>query len=333
MLPTPKAMRIRRGVQDRWLSWSGLRLLAVGLCLTLGLLLTAGAYAAGSSAEDEALACPSGQTTWLRGHSSPGSALLARFNGTLVGGASAGVDGTWAIPLAVRERPGIYPVAVLDRASGATVASFTCYVDLPVGATATASPSPRPTIAPASPTATSLPPTTAPSTTGTRTPTPIASPVETNTGASTSQTATPEPTITPTLESTSTSVTPSPTAPLPGESSAIVLAIIQADDPDDPELFEYALLENTSVAPQPMAGWQLVNTASDERYAIPNATIPGSELLVIWSGDGENDLAIGTLYWPSLTGHWAPGDTAELRDASGRVVSTLVVSAPEPGEE
>lgn len=305
----------------------GAKWLAGGLGFLLGLLLTiAGVSATGSTLEGEALACPSGQTTWLRGSATPGSALLARFNDVLVGGGSAGADGTWAIPIAVRERPGVYPVAVLERAGSATVASFICYVNLPVGATSTATPSPGPTVAPVTTTATTLPPTPSP-TTPTNTPSPTASSSETAVAGSLQPTATPEPTFT--LAPTE----PPSTTPLPGENSAIVLAVIQADDPEDPELFEYALLENTSSEPQSLAGWRLVHTGSGEGYAFPQVTIPVGELLVIWSGDGQDDPATGTRYWPPHESRWAIGDTAELHDANGGLVSTLVVSAREEAEE
>ena len=112
-----------------------------------------------------------------------------------------------------------------------------------------------------------------------------------------------------------------------------MLVTVQADDPEDPELFEYALLENTSSEPQSLAGWRLVHTGSGESHAFPECTIPAGEQLVIWSGDGEDDLATGTLYWPPPESRWAAGDIAELRDAGGHVVSSLVVSPPEEDEE
>lgn len=108
-----------------------------------------------------------------------------------------------------------------------------------------------------------------------------------------------------------------------------MLVTVQADDSDDPELFEYALVENTSSEPQSLAGWRLVHTGSAESYTFPEVTVPAGELLVIWSGDGEDDPATGTLYWPPTASRWTVGDTAELRDTSGLVVSSLVVSPPE----
>lgn len=112
-----------------------------------------------------------------------------------------------------------------------------------------------------------------------------------------------------------------------------MLVTVQADDPEDPELFEYALLENTSSEPQSLAGWRLVHTGSGEGYTFPEISIPAGELLVIWSGDGEDDPATSTRYWPPQESRWAVGDTAELLDAGGHVVSSLVVSLPEEAEE
>lgn len=112
-----------------------------------------------------------------------------------------------------------------------------------------------------------------------------------------------------------------------------MLVSVQADDPDDPELFEYALLENTSSEPQSLTGWRLVHAGSGEGYTFPEVAIPAGELLVIWSGDGEDDPTTSTLYWPPPASRWAVGDAAELRDADGHVVSSLVVSLPEEAEE
>lgn len=108
---------------------------------------------------------------------------------------------------------------------------------------------------------------------------------------------------------------------------------MQADDPEEPELFEYALLENTSSEPQSLAGWRLVHAGSGESYTFPEGTIPAGELLVIWSGDGEDDPVTGTRYWPPPESRWAAGDTAELRDAGDHVVSSLVVSSSEEAED
>ncbi|GAB4440292.1 MAG: hypothetical protein OHK0015_36100 [Chloroflexi bacterium OHK40] len=307
------------------------------LGLLLGLLLTiAGASAAGSDSKGEALACPSGQTTWLHGYTRPGSGLLVYFNGAPVGGGSSGPDGVWTIPLMVRERAGVYSVAVTNRQDSSLVAAFTCYVDVPLGATPTGTP----TLGPPASTSPPLPASTATAGAATALNAPAASPTATAASTSPSPSATvltgvdsPTATQPATAELPAATPTPaSPTLPTPTPSSsaesAVVLVTVQADDPDDPELFEYALLENTSAAPQSLVGWRLVHTGSGEGYAFPQVTIPAGEQFVIWSGDGEDDPATGTLYWPPAS-RWAAGDTAELRDANSHVVSSLVVSPPE----
>lgn len=293
----------------------GVGYLASGLGFLLGLLLTlAGASAAESSREGEALACPSGQTTWLRGRATAGVGLLARFDGVVVGGGSAGADGAWAIPITVRERPGVYPVAVTERQEGSLVAAFRCYVDLPLGASPTATLTPWPTTLPASP----LP----------ASPTPILS-------LTTMPTGEPEPTIVPSATATegapapSATLEPSPSALLPQESAPIALLAIQADDPTEPGLFEYLLLENRSALPQPLAGWRLSHQQTGESYTFPDVTLPPGEPLVLWSGPGEDDPASATLFWPATQPRWVPGQSAQLISPAGQVVSTLSVP-PDP---
>lgn len=336
MTPTQRAVRVGISVGSRLPPRTrGSRLPASVLNTVLCLLLTLSvASAAGSDPEGEVLACPSGQTTLLHGHTAPGSGLLVDFNGATVGGGSSGADGVWAIPLTVRERAGVYPVAVTSRQDGGLVATFTCYVDVPLGATPTSTPTPRPIAQPPSlvPTSTETARAAAPPSSPTGSPTSTAARVSPSPSATAlagvepptaTQPATAEPPPT-----TPTPATPTSEPPPPAE-GAVVLVSVQADDPNDPALFEYAVLENRSPAPQSLANWRLVHTGSGERYAFPTITIPAGEQLVIWSGDGEDDLAAGTLYWPPPASRWAVDDTAELHDASGHVVSSLVVSPPE----
>lgn len=336
MTPTQRAVRVRTS------AGSGLPRRATGARLPVGalgallwLLLTLSvASAAGGDLGDAALACPFGQTTRLHGHTAPGSGLLVHFNGVTVGGGSSGADGAWAIPLTVRERAGVYPVAVTSRHDGGLVATFTCYVNVPLGATPTGTPTPRPTAQPPSPVPTSTgtaPAVAAPnSPTGSPTSTVASvapSPSVTTLAGMDSPTATRPATAEP-LPVIPTPATPTP-EPLPPAEGAVVLVTVQADNPDDPELFEYALLENGSAAPQSLAGWRLVHAGSGESYAFPQIIISAGEQFVIWSGAREDDLAAGRLYWPPPASRWAAGDTAELHDASGYVVSSLVVSPPE----
>jgi len=111
------------------------------------------------------------------------------------------------------------------------------------------------------------------------------------------------------------------------------IVAVQPDDPDDPELFEYVLLENQSPVPQTLAGWRLVHQASGEYYALPVITLRADEQLVVWSGEGEDDQMTGARFWPAPAGRWTAGDTAALHTPDGQIVSTLLVTAPPAGEE
>jgi len=319
-----------------------------GLVLLLCLLLPLSGRITVHGDPPTDLACPAGQTTWLRGVTTPGRALLARLRATAIGGGASAADGTWRIPLMVHERPGVYTVTVVDRQDAITVAAFRCYVDVPIGATATGTPTSRPTTSAT---------TATPRSDVTATPDP-AVPATADSMATAAQMLTPtsdtpvppasegpisatsisaSPTLAPLASATPTAI-PKPTAPtrtpVPITPALVAIVGVQADDPTDPELFEYVLLENRGASPQALTSWQLVHAATGETYTIPTLTLPAGEIAVIWSGDGVDDPATGTLYWPAPQGRWAAGDIAELRDASGHLVSTLVVpTADEPFEE
>jgi hypothetical protein len=109
--------------------------------------------------------------------------------------------------------------------------------------------------------------------------------------------------------------------------------MVYADDPDDPELFEYVILENRSATVQTLTDWQLIHQPSGERYTFPAVTLPVDEQLVVWSGAGLDDPAIGTFFWPASTGRWTAGDTAALTTADGQIISTLQVALPVADEE
>lgn len=271
------------------------------------------------------LSCPSGRTTWLSGVAAPGIALIVAFAGVTVGGGSADTSGAWAIPLLVRERPGVYSVVVRQRYDHAPVAAFTCFVDLPVGVAPTGTPTVRPsaTFAPAPttafPTLASSP--APPSVTGS----PVASPSQPTATTSFVETTNPVepplvPTATPSVDST------------PPERPTLALVAIQPDDPEQPGLFEYVILENQAAVAHDLTGWRLAHHESGAAYAFPAVILPPGELLMLWSGDGADDLAGGSLFWPTPLSRWTPGATAILIAPDGAVVSTFVVPlAPVPG--
>lgn len=308
--------------QGRARRWASLSVLLVGLLLLGGRVL-----ASGNGISPLSLACPWGQVTWLEGTRAPGRALLVRFAGVIVGGGSSDASGRWRIPLQVSVPAGIYPVVVVEREGGELVAAFTCYVDLPVGATPTGTPTRRPT-QPPSPSSPATA-TVQPSATTLPTPTTVVLAATTAPPTATASEPPPSPTsagITPT--SPSTTATPSAAGP-----PAVALVTAQADDPQDPELFEYVIVENKSPGPQELAGWRLVHHTTAEAYVFPAVTLLPGEQLVVWSGVGEDEPATGLLFWPATTGRWAAGDTAELHNPAGQVVSVLLVVPPEDGQE
>jgi len=308
------------------LAWLG-GLLALGA----GLLLLGGrARASDDGAVLSSLACPAGKVTWLAGTAAPGRALLADFDGSTVGGGSAGADGAWRIPLTVDVPAGIYPVTVVDRQDHSQVAAFICYVDVPVGATPTGTPTQKPTahlirrtpsaIATARPTTPIAPTSTAASAV-------VAEATATTTRVSSA--ATPSATAV-TAPTTATPTTPTATRrATPTSQILVALVAARADDPDDPELFEYVILENQSSEAQELTGWRLVHATTGERYTFPAVTLRADEQLVIWSGQGEDDPTTGALFWPASVGRWAGGAVAELCSPGGQIVSTLTIAAPE----
>jgi hypothetical protein len=306
--------------------WAGFTVVA----LMLGLWL-AGRVGASSVLPPPALVCPSGETVWLRGMAAPGVALLASFGEAVVGGGSAGGDGSWAIPITVRERPGLYPVTVVGRQNGELLATFTCYVDLPLVATPTPSPTMRATDTVAKAAQNDTP----------TLPAPPLSPISTSPQPrttpppSTAVPVTPAPDVTPFATATApiepgATIAPEPSPEAsPLSPNTLVVAAVQADDPDEPGLFEYVIVENQTTAAQTLTGWQLVHRETAEVFAIPSLTIPPGELFIIWSGDGEDEADAGILYWRGASPHWLPGQTVELHAPDGQIVSTLVV----PGED
>ena len=301
------------------------------LALIAGLTVLGGHVAASDDrGGPSSLACPAGQVTWLTGAAAPGQSLLARFDGTTVGGGSAGADGAWHIPLTVDVPAGIYPVTVIDRQDHSQVAAFICYVDVPVGATPTGTPTQKPTahlirrtpsaIATARPTTPIAPTSTAASAV-------VAEATATTTRVSSA--ATPSATAV-TAPTTATPTTPTATRrATPTSQILVALVAARADDPDDPELFEYVILENQSSEAQELTGWRLVHATTGESYTFPAITLHADEQLVIWSGQGEDDPTTGALFWPASVGRWAGGAVAELCSPGGQIVSTLTIAAPE----
>jgi hypothetical protein len=316
-----------------------------------------------ASAEPQALSCPSGRTVWLDGTSPPGESLLIFLAERAVGGGSARSDGSWRLPLRVNERPGSYLVEVRSRTSSAVYAQYTCFVDQPLDGF---SPTPTgsagatsPTAGRSTPTVGSNVPTTAPAVTqspssssqtarptstptGTQTPGTGSSPGADSTSTSTS-TSTPTLTRTTGAGGTSTPTQtrtqgPSPTIQANNDVTIFDIFIGEgnASDPD-PDL-GYAVIQNSGTVDVNMKGWQLVNiTFANLTYTFPDVVLPAPNVngpetsidLFLDANEGESiDPDELTVYWGLTYRPWRAGDQVELRDATGRKISSFAVTAP-----
>lgn len=284
------------------------------------------------AADPTPIACPTGQTVYLEGRTIPREALLVYLKGRAVGGGLADSGGAFRLPLRAQERPGSYPVEVRIRASGAVVARFTCFVDVPIdglsptptqapsaaGATATVAPSPtaRATSAAATPGATtSATATRGAATSGTRSPTPTG-PTAT---ASATGTAGPSPTRT---ASPATTGTPS------AQANDVAITYVVLLDPAFPdELEEYVKIENRTDREITLTGWRLSNASRTgvAPYVFPQFVLEVDGIVAVYSHSGTNDLDIGDFYWGQSPPIWQVGDRAELRDPAGNLISSYVV--------
>jgi hypothetical protein len=296
-------------------------------------------------AQPEALACPRNQTITLRGDQAPPfQGLIVLFADLPVGGGVSDAAGRWQIPLRVNEPPGIYPVEVRLRDNQQLLASMVCYVDVPLPATVVPSPTKIP-----SPTPTSVPrPTTALPTVppATRTTTPpgqvTATPQLTiTTTPQLTITATPQLTITatPTVQTTRTpqsTFTPTPTSggvpgvtPTPIPAGISVTLEIVAYDPDTSTSLneEYVILTSNEENDLAIGGWRLVNISRPERptFVFPNFVLAPESEIYLYTGSGTNNLNTGDFYWGRSAPVWRQGDTAQLFDAQGRLVSSYQV--------
>jgi hypothetical protein len=288
------------------------------------------------AADPTPIACPTGQTIFVRGQAPPREALLLFLADRPVGGGLADASGAYSLPLRAQERPGSYPVEVRVRASKALVDRFTCFVDVPIGdVTETPTVDTAPSVAGT--------PTARPTGSAATTPSPGASRSVTPTRGTSTATAlggTPSatptgPTATPSASATSG---PSPTASATTRSGAtatptvgpnqVIIAFVVLSDPAFPdESSEYVEIENTLSRPVNLQGWQLRNLS---RPNVPTFTFPSYELevdttIAVYSGTGQNDLEIGDFFWGQTQPIWAVGDQAELRDARGNLIHTYTV--------
>lgn len=308
-------------------------ILLLSVAILAGLFL----YSTPTRAADPApIACPRGQTVFLRGQAPANESLLVYLDGRAVGGGVSDRGGAYSIPLRVQERPGSYPVEVRLRASRTVVDRFTCFVDVPLGvesptATAVAAPT-APTTGtprPGSPVAT---PRIAPSPTSTQTgsptlgtATPSGSPTVTPTGPTASPTVTPTgPTATPTTTGTPG---PSPTPTVTPQSSAVRIVDIVNYDPAFPNNQEYVQISSNSRTTISMSGWRLLNASRSTvpAFVFPAFTLRPDTVIVVWSDTDTNDLESGDFFWNQQPPVWRIGDRAELRDAQNNLVQSFTV--------
>jgi hypothetical protein len=270
-------------------------------------------------ADRVALACPSGRTVFLEGNGPPQVALLVFLDGRPVGGGATNVRGAYRLPLTTRERPGIYSVDVQTRAERTVVGQFTCYVDVPFDTAPTATPEIVVTVAPPSvpgdPTATPEPAGVTPTATPATQPG-LSTPTATSSAGSppARPTATPTPTAEPDEES---------------DASLIVIdeiALREPEQADNPRA-EYVVINNDSDATINLNGWQIVNTSRSDRltYTFPTYIFESNFTVIVFSGAGVDEPDQGEFYWGEEGDLWNDGDEAELRDNTGRVISTYTV--------
>ncbi len=280
-------------------------------------------------AQPEAIACPRNQTITLRGdHAPPFQGLVVLFADLPVGGGVSDATGRWQIPLRVNEPPGIYPVEVRLRDTQRLLASMVCYVDVPLPATVVPSPteipSPTPTLVPRPTTA--LP--TVPQATRTTTPPGqvTATPRLTITATPTVQTTrTPQSTFT----STPTSGGVPGVMPTPIPAGISVTLEIFAYDPDTSNSLndEYVTLVSNEENDLAIGGWRLINISHPERptFVFPNFVLAPEAEIYLYTGSGTNNLGTSNFYWGLSAPVWRQGDTAQLFDAQGRLVSSYLV--------
>ena len=83
---------------------------------------------------------------------------------------------------------------------------------------------------------------------------------------------------------------------------------------------EYVVIENRGGAGQNMTGWKLADQAG-HTYTFPQFTLSAGATVRVWSQTGTNDN--DDLYWGQYLPVWnRDGDTAYLRDNTGKLVST-----------
>ncbi len=278
-----------------------------------------------SGADTTPISCPNGATIVLQGQAPPNEALLAYLKKRSVGGGSSDRSGRYRIPLKLRERPGIYPVEVRLRSSGAVVGRYDCYVDVPLTNQPTLTPEIVVTAAP------NQPPTTTPRASGgtarpTSTPTSRSATATSRTPTATSRTTTATSRTATAAGSPAATGTagPSPTVNPVSVGDVEIFEIIQvsSSNPD-----EYLTLSSRTALDIDIEGWQVINITRADRptYTFPSYILEGNTVLDLYTGAGVNDVGSAIFYWNRSDTVWRTGDVAELRDSNNRLIFTYTV--------
>ncbi|GIV88601.1 MAG: hypothetical protein KatS3mg055_1119 [Chloroflexus sp.] len=299
-------------------------------------------------AQPPPIACPTNQTVVLSGTNAPPQrSLVVFFAGQPVGGGFSDATGYWRIPLRVNEPSGIYPVTVQVRGTEQVVASFLCYVDVPLPMPATGRPTEPLLTATATdrPSAnlTTTPTSLRPTQTFTAIPrTPTGLPV-TNTPTTavmmTPVTPTTVATVTPTIRVTSVTATvtstaigdtgaPTRTPTLVPANLAVTLEIVPYDPATSTSLNdEYVQIRSEETIDLSIAGWRIVNISRSDRptFIFPAFILAPEVDAYLYTGSGTNNFATGDFYWGRNAAVWRKGDIAHLLDAQGRLVSAYQV--------
>jgi hypothetical protein len=144
--------------------------------------------------------------------------------------------------------------------------------------------------------------------------------------------AVPTPTTSPspTVE-TSPTVQPSPTSVPTG---VVQINDIVLRDPGFPDISEeYVQIRNATENPVTITGWRLANASRPDvpAFIFPPFTLGGGLTITVFTAVGDDDPQNGDFYWDLATDVWQVGQRAELRDASGRLMSFLIVPNQEEG--
>jgi hypothetical protein len=103
--------------------------------------------------------------------------------------------------------------------------------------------------------------------------------------------------------------------------SAMGITYIEFDPPGRDIDGEYVLIRNSTAAAVNMTGWKLIDGGAKHTFDFPAFTLAAGAEVKLWSKAGANDGE--NLYWGWRSAIWNnTGDTAQLSDAHGTLVST-----------